>query len=88
MAILSLMWHYWIHFMSCPGPPCSESKLTRLLQDSLGGKAKTCIIATISPASVNMEVRHACRENGQTAVQLAEHACPSERTATLKNYCF
>ncbi|GAB4860268.1 hypothetical protein Ancab_011749 [Ancistrocladus abbreviatus] len=27
-----------------------ESKLTRLLRDSLGGKTKTCIIATISPS--------------------------------------
>lgn len=33
----------------------SESKLTRLLQDSLGGRTKTCIIATISPARSNME---------------------------------
>ena len=29
----------------------SESKLTRLLQDSLGGRTKTCIIATISPVN-------------------------------------
>lgn len=32
-----------------------ESKLTRLLQDSLGGQTKTCIIATISPARSNLE---------------------------------
>ncbi|CAI0472526.1 unnamed protein product [Linum tenue] len=32
--------------------PYRDSKLTRLLRDSLGGKTKTCIIATISP-SVN-----------------------------------
>ncbi|KAK3693508.1 putative kinesin-related protein bimC [Podospora appendiculata] len=35
--------------------PYRESKLTRLLQDSLGGRTKTCIIATISPAKVNLE---------------------------------
>eukprot|EP00026_Physarum_polycephalum_P000638 Phypoly_transcript_00639.p1 GENE.Phypoly_transcript_00639~~Phypoly_transcript_00639.p1 ORF type:complete len:1065 (+),score=165.20 Phypoly_transcript_00639:219-3197(+) len=35
--------------------PYRESKLTRLLQDSLGGKTKTCIIATISPAAGSME---------------------------------
>jgi kinesin family protein 11 len=32
-----------------------ESKLTRLLQDSLGGRTKTCIIATVSPAKSNLE---------------------------------
>ena len=32
-----------------------ESKLTRLLQDSLGGRTKTSIIATVSPASINLE---------------------------------
>ncbi|KAI3447639.1 hypothetical protein Pfo_004304 [Paulownia fortunei] len=32
-----------------------ESKLTRLLRDSLGGKTKTCIIATISPSILCLE---------------------------------
>ncbi|ADV23717.1 Microtubule motor, putative [Cryptococcus gattii WM276] len=35
--------------------PYRESKLTRLLQDSLGGRTKTCIVATISPTRSNME---------------------------------
>ncbi|KAK9432771.1 P-loop containing nucleoside triphosphate hydrolase protein [Lipomyces doorenjongii] len=35
--------------------PYRESKLTRLLQDSLGGRTKTCIIATTSPAKMNLE---------------------------------
>ncbi|KAI9179171.1 Kinesin- motor protein [Blastocladiella emersonii ATCC 22665] len=35
--------------------PYRESKLTRLLQESLGGRAKTCIIATVSPVSNNAE---------------------------------
>ena len=35
--------------------PYRESKLTRLLQDSLGGRTKTCIIATVSPAKVNFD---------------------------------
>lgn len=38
-----------------PHVPYRESKLTRLLQDSLGGRTKTCIIATVSPALVNVE---------------------------------
>lgn len=32
-----------------------DSKLTRLLRDSLGGKSKTCIIATISPSVLCLE---------------------------------
>ncbi|KAJ5233266.1 uncharacterized protein N7469_005032 [Penicillium citrinum] len=35
--------------------PYRESKLTRLLQDSLGGRTKTCIIATVSPSKSNLE---------------------------------
>lgn len=39
-----------------PHIPYRESKLTRILQDSLGGRTKTSIIATVSPASMNLEV--------------------------------
>nr|CAB3463738.1 unnamed protein product [Digitaria exilis] len=35
--------------------PYRDSKLTRLLRDSLGGKTKTCIIATISPSVYCLE---------------------------------
>lgn len=35
--------------------PYRESKLTRILQDSLGGRTKTCIIAAISPAKVSLD---------------------------------
>uniref|UniRef100_A0A671M959 Kinesin-like protein n=1 Tax=Sinocyclocheilus anshuiensis TaxID=1608454 RepID=A0A671M959_9TELE len=38
-----------------PHVPYRESKLTRILQDSLGGHTKTSIIATVSPASINLE---------------------------------
>jgi hypothetical protein len=35
--------------------PYRESKLTRLLQDSLGGNSKTFLIATVSPAAANVD---------------------------------
>lgn len=38
-----------------PHVPYRESKLTRLLQDSLGGRTKTSLIATISPSHLNAE---------------------------------
>ncbi|XP_057705131.1 kinesin-like protein KIF11 isoform X2 [Corythoichthys intestinalis] len=38
-----------------PHIPYRESKLTRILQDSLGGRTKTSIIATVSPSSSNLE---------------------------------
>ncbi|XP_011640867.1 kinesin-like protein Klp61F [Pogonomyrmex barbatus] len=38
-----------------PHIPYRESKLTRLLQESLGGRTKTSIIATVSSASINLE---------------------------------
>ncbi|ODV81211.1 kinesin-domain-containing protein [Suhomyces tanzawaensis NRRL Y-17324] len=35
--------------------PYRESKLTRLLQDSIGGSTKTTLIANISPAKINID---------------------------------
>ena len=45
------MWASGMYFLTY----CRESKLTRILQDSLGGRTKTSIIATISPAHCNLE---------------------------------
>lgn len=38
-----------------PHVPYRDSKLTRLLQESLGGRNKTCVIATITPGSSSVE---------------------------------
>lgn len=35
--------------------PYRDSKLTRLLQDSLGGNTKTLMVAAISPADYNYD---------------------------------
>jgi kinesin family protein 5 len=35
--------------------PYRDSKLTRLLSDSLGGNSKTCIVVTASPCVYNVE---------------------------------
>ncbi len=37
-----------------PHVPYRDSKLTRLLQESLGGRAKTCLIATVTSSSVSV----------------------------------
>jgi hypothetical protein len=49
--------------------PYRDSKLTRLLQDSLGGNSKTVMIACISPADINFEetlntLKYASRTRG------------------------
>lgn len=38
-----------------PHVPYRDSKLTRLLQESLGGRNKTCVIATVTPGSSSAE---------------------------------
>ncbi|CAD7703838.1 unnamed protein product [Ostreobium quekettii] len=47
--------------------PYRDSKLTRLLRDSLGGRTKTCIIATISPTAM-------CHEETLSTLDYAHRA--------------
>ena len=35
--------------------PYRDSKITRILKDSLGGNAKTCMLTCISPSAVNFD---------------------------------
>ncbi|VDM30911.1 unnamed protein product [Toxocara canis] len=53
--------------------PYRESKLTRLLQDSLGGKTITTVIATLSPASSNLEESLNTLEYASSAKNIKNH---------------
>ncbi|RWS20335.1 kinesin-like protein KIF11, partial [Leptotrombidium deliense] len=53
-----------------PHIPYRESKLTRLLKDSLGGRTKTSIIATISPNVVDAEDTLSTLEYAQRAKKI------------------
>ena len=50
--------------------PYRDSKLTRLLQDSLGGKTKTSIIATVSPGLDDLEDTLSTLEYAQRAKKI------------------
>lgn len=56
--------------------PFRESKLTRLLQSSLGGNAKTCILCACSPAAYN-------REETRSTLQFASRAASIENKAKV-----
>uniref|UniRef100_A0A914VF80 Kinesin-like protein n=1 Tax=Plectus sambesii TaxID=2011161 RepID=A0A914VF80_9BILA len=58
---------------NAPHIPYRESKLTRLLQDSLGGRTITTIIATVSPASTNVDETLSTLEYAQRAKNIKNH---------------
>ena len=47
--------------------PYRDSKLTRLLQESLGGRCKTCIIATVSPSVMAVDESLSTLQYAQSA---------------------
>lgn len=59
--------------------PYRDSKLTRLLQESLGGHCKTCIIATVSPSVL-------CADETTSTLQYAQraHGIQNKPTADVK----
>jgi hypothetical protein len=68
--------------------PYRDSKLTRLLQDSLGGNTKTVMIAAVSPASYNYEeslstLRFAARAK---AIKNKPRVNEDPKDALLKKY--
>jgi kinesin family protein 18/19 len=60
--------------------PYRDSKLTRMLKDSLGGSIKTVMIANISPASSQFE------ETAPACDFLAPIGYPLEETASTLKY--
>jgi centromeric protein E len=64
--------------LSMMGPnehiPYRDSKLTRLLQPSLGGNARICIICNISPALCNLEESHNTLKFAMRAKRIRQHA--------------
>jgi hypothetical protein len=68
--------------------PYRDSKLTRLLQDSLGGNTKTVMIAAVSPSSFNYDetlgtLRYAARAN---AIKNAPKVNEDPKDALLRQY--
>ena len=47
--------------------PYRDSKLTRLLQESLGGRCKTCVIATVSPSAMTADETLSTLQYAQSA---------------------
>eukprot|EP00762_Andalucia_godoyi_P001478 ANDGO_00290.mRNA.1 Armadillo repeat-containing kinesin-like protein 3 len=58
--------------------PFRDSKLTRLLTESLGGNSKTCLCATIGPAVVNYEESHSTLLFATRAMAVRNHAVINE----------
>ncbi|PRT53332.1 Kinesin-like protein bimC [Wickerhamiella sorbophila] len=53
--------------------PYRDSKLTRILQDSLGGATKTCLIATLSPVDDDAEESLSTLEYASRAKNIKNH---------------
>ena len=70
--------------------PYRDSKLTRLLQESLGGKAKTCIIATLSPSQLAVEETMSTLDYAHKAKNIKNQPLVNQKMTkktVLKEYC-
>ena len=67
---------------NCTHIPYRDSKLTRLLQDSLGVSTRTILIATISPASVYVEETISTLKFADRAKQIMVKVKKNEVSAT------
>jgi kinesin family protein 11 len=70
--------------------PYRESKLTRLLIVSLGGRTKTCIIATIGPAKSSLEESLSTLDYANKAKSIHNKPQVNQmmtKKALIKEYC-
>lgn len=63
-------------------PSCRDSKLTFLLKDALGGNAKLCVIATISPALSSLDETLSTLEFAHRCSALRNQAVVNEMLST------
>ncbi|KAI3646725.1 hypothetical protein MP228_009653 [Amoeboaphelidium protococcarum] len=68
-----------------PHVPYRDSKLTKLLMDSLGGSAKTVMIATISPAAYNLDETVNTLRYAQRAKMIMNKPLVNEAADSLLN---
>lgn len=54
--------------------PYRDSKLTRLLQDSLGGNTKTVMVANVGPADYNFDETSSTLRYAHRAKSIQNHA--------------
>ncbi|KAL7671185.1 hypothetical protein ACOME3_006090 [Neoechinorhynchus agilis] len=81
------MWLLWS--VECIVRTYRDSKLTRLLQDSLGGNSLTLMIACVSPASDSCEetlntLKYANRARNIKNKPISNHECGAGRVAELR----
>ena len=79
--VLKMRINKWSH-KNCGRPgghiPYRDSKLTRILQPSLGGNAKTAIICNITPAAVHQEESHSTLRFACRAKRVVNNAMVNE----------
>ncbi|CAG9762769.1 unnamed protein product [Ceutorhynchus assimilis] len=66
--------------------PYRDSKLTRILQDSLGGHTKTCIIATVSPAYSSYEETQSTLEYAMRARDIKNTPMVNEKVTRVQMF--
>eukprot|EP00033_Pygsuia_biforma_P002681 GCRY01002962.1.p1 GENE.GCRY01002962.1~~GCRY01002962.1.p1 ORF type:complete len:710 (-),score=213.57 GCRY01002962.1:424-2553(-) len=58
--------------------PYRDSKLTRILQESLGGNTKTVMLAALSPADINFDETHSTLQYANRAKNICNKAVKNE----------